>query len=100
MRLHLVVPLVGGPIPSGPGPELPSPEVKNQLGRDTVGLPDAAGCVVACDPTIQLSEIDRATGEWWAVACPRCKQTEAYKRLAATTPNLRGPRPAEPEFET
>jgi hypothetical protein len=98
LRMHFVTAVTAGPIKSAPGPALP-PEVAGRLGRATIA--DGGTLAVACDPGIQLSHEDRATGCWWLVACPRCKATAAFQTAAATIPNPRAVAPpGAPEFET
>ncbi len=93
-RMHFLVPVPDGPIKSGTGPELP-PEIQPLLGR-TLG--PGLRYVVACDPAIKLTEIDRGTHMAFAVMCPRCKAAEVYK--AADKRHPKDMTPAHDEAET
>lgn len=78
MRVHFVVPAPEGPIVSAPE------------GNGSIGVPAGKRFVVACDPSISLSEWDRGTGEPYAVHCEACKATEIYRTLYRPRPGREG----------
>lgn len=77
-RMHFMVPLPTGPIESKPGPDLPA-EVQAVSGIAKFGT--GGRYVIACDPSLRLTEVDRGTHVPYAVHCPKCKATEVFKAL-------------------
>lgn len=73
LRIHLMVHDPEGIIHSGPG------GTTKLIGR-------VGNWRLACDPTLTLSENDRATGEPWCVHCAECFKTEEFKAVDRPRP--------------
>ena len=78
LRIHLLVQDHAGPIHSG-GMNLNTP-----VGVVPVGQP--ASYRVACDPEILLDDLNRGTGEPWAVRCADCFQTPEFQKINRPKP--------------
>lgn len=66
-KIHYLVPAADGPVQSKPG------GTTFKVGKDQK-------YVVACDPTILLTDVHRGTHEPWNVCCALCEATEVYKK--------------------
>ena len=67
MRVHLLASVPKGAIQGGGGREY----------------------VIACEPSLRLSDMDRGTGEPWAVRCDACRATEFFKAIDRPKPGTR-----------
>lgn len=85
IRIHFLV-----PTEKAPAPHMQSGEVRTgEKTLGNIGQNRANAC--ACNPTLVLSEWDRGTGDWWAVACRECGATEVFKEAVATIPHPSNP---------
>jgi hypothetical protein len=80
LRIHYLIEAESVPAPHHESGSIPSP-----LGPIGTGKK----YVCCCDPTIVLSDTERATGEPWAVGCIACATTERFQKDLALNPHPR-----------
>lgn len=99
LRVHLHVPGTRSPashmVSGEPAGTKPLTEGLAALGMDgRVGIQGQQN-VMACNPGIVQSNLDRATGEWWAVQCEECFGTDIFQHLKNTIPHPKAPMDVE-----
>jgi hypothetical protein len=80
LRIHYLIEAETAPAFHHESGSIPSPLGPIGTGRKFV---------CCCDPSIVLSDTERATGEPWAVGCMACARTERFQRDLAAHPHPR-----------